>query len=107
MSLAPTAASAVFEFDPGNTIATSLKLPTKDAQSTVISVIQYILTFLDLVAVFLILFGGFRYLTSGGNEETIKSAREILKAAVIGLALILLSQAIMIGVISTITAAQQ
>ena len=99
--LAPLAASA-FQFDPGGTIGTSLGLPKEDAQSVVIRVIQYVLGFLGLIAVILILFGGFRYLTSAGNQEAIDSAKKILRSAVIGLLIVLLSQALFLFIVSLV-----
>lgn len=92
-----------FKFDPGGAIADALKLPTRDAESTAISVIQGILAVLGLIAVIMIIYGGFRYLTSAGNQEVITQARGIIKAATIGLALVLLAQAIMIGVVTIFT----
>lgn len=99
--IAPLALQAQgFQFDPGGTIANSLKLPKNDAESLVVDTVQWILGLLGLFAVITILYGGFRYLTSGGNEETIKNAKAILKTSVIGLTLVLFSWAIIRFVVS-------
>jgi len=95
----PLSAKAAFQFDPGNSIADALKLPTRDAESTVIATVQYFLALLGLISVIMILYGGFRYLTSAGNEETITKSKTVIKAAVVGLAIILLSEALMITVV--------
>jgi len=47
-----------------------------------------------LFAIFMIVFGGFKYITSGGNEEEATSAKGTLQWAVIGLVVILLSYVI-------------
>lgn len=96
------AAHAAFQFDPGGTIRDALKLPSRDAQSTVISVIQYVLTVLGIIAVILIIYGGFRYLTSAGNQESIENARAILKTATIGLIIIISSEVLFYSVYAVV-----
>lgn len=49
---------------------------------------------MGLVLVILILVGGFRWMTSGGNEETIKNAKGLMSNAVIGLVIVILAYAI-------------
>jgi len=53
------------------------------------NLVNGLLTFLGVVFVGLIIYGGFMYLTSGGSEEKIKKGKNILKAAVIGLIIIM------------------
>lgn len=95
-------AQAAFQFDPGGTIRDSLKLPSKDAQSTVISVVQYILSALGVIAVILIIYGGFRYLTSAGNQEAIENARAILKTATTGLVIVIASEILFYSVYAVV-----
>lgn len=52
-------------------------------------IIYYILTILAVIAVALIIYGGFIWLFSRGNEEEVTKAKDILKASVIGLLIIL------------------
>ena len=66
------------------------------------NIINWILAFAGVVALFLIIWAGIKYIRSGGEEEKIKSARETLTYAIIGLVVILLSFAI-INIISAIT----
>lgn len=84
-----------FEFDSGDEIATSLNLPTKDVESVVIKYIQYALYFTGMTTVLMILYGGLRYMTSAGNEETVKNAKAIVRNAAIGLMLVMLAWAIL------------
>lgn len=53
--------------------------------------IQFALGFLGILAVLLIMYGGFIWMTSGGDEEKIKKAKGVLQSSVIGLVIILSS----------------
>ncbi len=75
-------------------------LGTADLESTVINVVQWVLGFLGLIAVIMILIGGFQWITAGGNEEKVASAKKVISAAVIGLIIVLLAWAIVIFVVS-------
>ncbi|MFA5135146.1 MAG: hypothetical protein WC505_05195 [Patescibacteria group bacterium] len=78
---------------------TSFGLGTADLESTVISIVQWALGFLGLIAVIFILYGGFTWMTAGGNEDKISTAKKIITAAVIGLIVILLAWAIVTFVV--------
>ncbi len=65
-----------------------------DAREVVVNIINLALTFLGLIAVILILWGGFKWMTAGGNDESVEAAKKIIIAAVIGLAIILSAYAI-------------
>ena len=65
-----------------------------DLQAALITAIQWILGLLGLVAVIMIIYGGFMWMTAGGNDDRVGSAKKILSAAVIGLIIVLLSWAI-------------
>lgn len=95
--LVPFAASALSVEDIGPTLG----LGTADLKDTVINIIQWVLGLLGLIAVIMILYGGFMWMTAGGNEEKVASAKKIISAAVIGLIIILLAWAIVIFVANT------
>jgi len=82
-------------------IGTTFGLNTADLQSTVIKIVQWVLTLLGLIAVIMILYGGFVWLTAGGNEEKVASAKKVISAAIIGLIIVLLAWAIVTFVVST------
>lgn len=63
------------------------KNPT-DIRIRVIKIINTVLTLLGIITVIIILYGGFRWMTSAGNEEAVKDAKNILKNGVIGLIII-------------------
>ncbi|MBP9732269.1 MAG: hypothetical protein KBD29_02305 [Candidatus Magasanikbacteria bacterium] len=72
----------------------TIQTETTDARVVIIEIINLALTFLGLIAVILILWGGFKWMTAGGNDENVEAAKKIIIAAVIGLAIILSAYAI-------------
>lgn len=72
-----------------------------DLKQTVINILQLVLGLLSLIAVVMIIIGGFTWLTAGGNEEKVDKAKKIISAAVIGLIIVLLAWAIVIFVART------
>jgi len=58
------------------------------------TVIQLVLGLLGLIALVIVLYAGFMWMTSAGNEEKISQAKKMLVAGVIGLVIILASYAI-------------
>ena len=56
--------------------------------------INVALGFLGIVAVIIILFGGFKWMTAGGNDEKVGEAKRLIIAGIIGLAIILSAYAI-------------
>ncbi|MFO0780737.1 MAG: pilin [Candidatus Gracilibacteria bacterium] len=59
-----------------------------------LTIVNFFLTFLGLIAVVMIIYGGFLYVSAAGNQEKIESAKKIIMYAVIGIIVILLSFAI-------------
>lgn len=47
-----------------------------------------------IAAVVMIIFAGFRYITSGGNQESVKTAKQALIYAIIGIVIVALAQII-------------
>lgn len=56
-----------------------------------VSIINYFLLFVALVAVGVIIYSGFLFMTAGGVEDTLNSAKGYLKYGLIGLAVALLA----------------
>ena len=75
-------------------IGTTLGLTTQGLQPLIIKIVNAALAFLGIIAVTFILYGGFKWMTSGGAPERVNDAKKILISAVIGLAIILFSFAV-------------
>ncbi len=60
-------------------------------REVVVSILNYLLGFVGLIAVAMLIYGGFRYLTSAGNEEVTKKAKSVILYAIIGIVIIALS----------------
>jgi hypothetical protein len=63
--------------------------------SILFRVLDILLMFAGLVAVIFVIVGGYRYVTAGGNEEAVESAKHTILNAIIGVAVIILSYAIL------------
>lgn len=55
-------------------------------------VVNILSAVVGVVAVIMIIFGGFRYVTSGGNDTSVTSAKNTILYAIIGLIIVALSQ---------------
>ena len=55
------------------------------------SLLQFIFVMAVLVALFFLVYGGFRWLVSSGDKTQVQAAREHIVAAIIGLVIIFLS----------------
>ncbi len=76
-----------------------------DLTTTIGSLIRVALGFLGVVAVVIILLGGFKWMTAGGSDEKVGEAKKLIIAGIIGLAIILSAYAIASFVISSIVGA--
>jgi hypothetical protein len=86
---------------------TATGLGTQDVRSTIAQIINVALGLLGIVAVVIIVAGGFMWMTSGGSEEKVGTAKNMIFAGVIGLAIILSAYAIAQFVISQLITATQ
>ena len=77
--------------DPNITgnIESNILLGNKDPREIAAQVINVILGFLGIVAVIIVLAGGFKWMTAGGSEDKVAEARKMITAGVIGLAIVL------------------
>ena len=63
----------------------------QDIRYIIARVINLILGFLGVIFFILTIFAGFKYMTAAGNEEEVKKSLSLLKNAVIGLLIVLIS----------------
>ena len=68
---------------------TGLQTTNADPRAVAVQIVTYLLTFLGIIAVVVILLGGFRWMTAGGNEDNVTSAKNTVIAGMIGLVIVL------------------
>ena len=76
-----------------------------DIRITIARVINVALSLLGVLAVGIVIWGGWKYMTSKGNEDQIGEARKILANGAIGLAIILSAWAITYFIIRQLSSA--
>lgn len=69
-------------------------LGQEDVRTTIAQIINVALGLLGIIAVVIILIGGFEWMTAGGNEEGTTKAKGRIFAGIIGLAIVLSAYAI-------------
>ncbi|PJA10524.1 hypothetical protein COX68_00265 [Candidatus Falkowbacteria bacterium CG_4_10_14_0_2_um_filter_41_15] len=72
-------------------ITSQIQLGAKDPREIVARIINTAMMFLGIIAVVIILLGGFKWMTAAGNEEKVSEAQKLMGAGVIGLVIILAS----------------
>jgi len=66
-------------------------------------IINILSTVVGIVAVVMIIIGGLRYVTSGGNDASVTSAKNTILYAIIGLIIVALSQVLVHFTLSRVT----
>ena len=72
----------------------------QDPRVVIARIIRIVFGFLGIVAILLVTYGGFLWMTAGGNPDQLAKAKKVLVNALIGLAIILLAFSITSFVIS-------
>ncbi|MFA5420940.1 MAG: pilin [Patescibacteria group bacterium] len=67
----------------------SIKLGARDPRTIAAGIINTVLTLLGIIAVVIVLLGGFKWMTAAGNEDKVSEAKKLLGAGVIGLVIIM------------------
>lgn len=80
-------------------------LASTDPRVLIGRIIQIALSFLGAVAIVIVMYAGFLWMSSNGDEEKISQAQKILKNAVIGLVIVLASWGITTFILSRLAAA--
>ncbi|MFA5318648.1 MAG: pilin [Patescibacteria group bacterium] len=84
-------------WDGGNTVGNGYQneigdptgLGNSDPREIAARVINILLGFLGIIAVVLILVGGFMWMTAAGNDDKVATAKKVMVAGVIGLVIVL------------------
>ncbi|MFH0873770.1 MAG: hypothetical protein V1846_02920 [Candidatus Komeilibacteria bacterium] len=77
-------------------------LGSQDLKITIANIVQIVLGFLGILTVLIILLGGFKWMTSGGNEDKIDEAKKLISAGVVGLVIVLAAYAIATFIVGNI-----
>lgn len=80
-------------------------LGSTDIKITIANLIRTGLSFLGVIAVCIVLYGGYVWMTAGGDAEKVERAKKILINAAVGLVIILMSWAITTFIITSILTA--
>jgi phosphoglycerol transferase MdoB-like AlkP superfamily enzyme len=100
----PAVALAQYGLNDPN-LANTVNLGNKPLIETVSQIINVLLGLLGVIAVVIILMGGFKWMTAAGNEEKVGEAKKLLGAGIVGLVIILSAFAIASFVISNLASA--
>ena len=110
LALSPIAiapARAQVDLWGGNNIANnafnSIGFSRKDQREIVANIIKILLGFLGTIAVVLIIYAGFLWMTAAGKPDNTKKAKDIMSAAVTGLVIILISYGITVFVTNALS----
>lgn len=86
----------------GGNFSNTTGLGGADLRTTIAKTIQLIISFLGIIAVVIILIGGFKWMTAGGSEDKVAEAKKLIIAGIIGLVIILFAFAIASFVLSNL-----
>ncbi len=96
----PAKANDVLGFNYANNLELSNTNIT-DPREMAVNIVKFFMTFLGIIAVVVILLGGFKWMTAAGNEDKVADAKKLLVAGMIGLAIIISAYVIVNFVITT------
>jgi hypothetical protein len=80
--------------DLGLNYATAIGLGTQDIRTTISGIIKAFMGLLGIIAVVIILYGGFKWMTAMGAQEKVDEAKKLIISGIIGLVIILTAYAI-------------
>jgi hypothetical protein len=94
-------------FGTGSEIENAFGGAPKDPRLVVTGIIKVALGLLGTIFIALLIYAGFKYMTSGGSEEKMESAKGTILQAIIGLVIILSAYGITVFVTKSIMAAMK
>jgi Zn-dependent protease with chaperone function len=103
--LAGTTGGLINTDDLGLNYGAATGLGSTDVRTTIAMIIKVAMGLLGIVAVVIILIGGFKWMTAGGNEEQVGEAKKWIFSGVIGLAIILSAYALASFIINQLVTA--
>jgi len=100
-----TSAAPIGVSDLGISYGEKIGLGTRDVRETVAQIIRVAMGLLGIVAVVIILIGGFYWMTAGGDEGRVETGKKWIFSGVIGLAIILSAYALADFIIKSLVTA--
>ena len=101
MPFASKALDTTLGLSNGN-VGASTGLGTQDVRQTIGKIINVALSLLGVIVLVIIIYGGFLWMTAGGNDEKVGEAKKWIFGGIIGLVIILSAYAIATFVISNL-----
>jgi hypothetical protein len=86
-------------------VGSATGLGTQDVRQTIGKIINVALSLLGVIVLVIIIYGGFLWMTAGGNDEKVGEAKKWIFGGIIGLVIILSAYAIASFVISNLVTA--
>ena len=94
----------VFAQDPfGTGYMGGTNLPDTDVRTVAVNLINVLLGVLGIIFLLLVLYGGFLWMTAGGDDSRAEKGRAIIRNAIVGLIVIFLAFAITTFVFTLLT----
>ena len=100
--MASASAFAAFGTTPSDNIVGG----SGSLRETILTIVNYFLGFLGLLAVLMVIYGGISYVTAGGEDDGAEKGKKIIRNAVIGIIIILLSFALINTVMGALGGAE-
>lgn len=94
ISVVPTASAALITAQDNPGEIASATGGEGSIRALVLKIVNYALAFLGIVAVLMLIYGGFSYLTAGGQQDKVDTGKKVILYAIVGIVIILLSFAI-------------
>lgn len=98
-----TGSNLQFTDNPTDQCAAAGTDATTKINNIVHTIVNLLSAVVGIVAVIMIIVGGFRYITSGGNDTSVTSAKNTILYAIIGLVVVALAQLIVRFTLSKLT----
>ena len=89
-SIVPVRPTGVF----GELVVQEYTAPARDLAGTIRFIINFVLGLVGVLALAALVYGGFRYVTSLGNEDAIEAAKGAITNAIIGIIVIAIAAAV-------------
>jgi Zn-dependent protease with chaperone function len=86
-------------------IGANLGLARQDIRVTIARIIRVAMSLLGIIVVMIVLYGGFLWMTAGGNSEQVDKAKKFIISGIIGLAIVLSAYAVATFVINQLVSA--